>query len=49
MDAIAEDALTAANDLLDDVVGGWPVQAHDERLTEIVQCQAIRDFKDGAA
>lgn len=47
MDAIEEDALDAANDLLDDVVGGWPVQAHDERLTEVVQCQAIRDFKEG--
>ena len=47
IDAIEEDALNAANDLLDEIVGGWPVQAHDERLTEVVQCQAIRDFKEG--
>lgn len=46
-DTIEADALDAANDLLDEIAGGWPVQAHDEHLTEVVQCQAIRDFKAG--
>ena len=46
VDALEADALQAANDLLEDVADGWPAQLHDEHLREIVQCQAIHDYRE---
>lgn len=45
-DSIVRDAAQAADDILDSLMEGLPAQTHDERLTEIVQCQAIRDYRE---
>lgn len=45
-DSIMGDALRAADDILDSLMEGLPAQTHDEHLTEVIQCQAIRDYRE---
>lgn len=45
MDALNQEAQEHAGDLLDDLLGGWPSQTHDEHMEEITQCAAIRDYR----
>ena len=39
-------ALRAADDILDSLMEGLPAQTHDEHLAEVIQCQAIRDYRE---
>lgn len=45
-DSIMGDALRAADDILDSLMEGLPAQTHDEHLAEVIQCQAIRDYRE---